>query len=299
MMFRSLILIISLCFYTYAHAQILLPDIGIPQLDVGSLLIPLAELPVDSFGIDNDLLYNNNWSSTQIRYPQSLLPSKEDTVTILLVGFNDHSFVPPVKGKVISKYGRRSGRVHTGTDIKLNSGDTVRCAFDGRVRIAKRFSGYGNVVVVRHKNGLETIYGHLKTISVQVNDTLLAGDLVGLGGRTGRATCDHLHFETRLLGEPFDSNKYIDFESFALISDKIYYKNRQIETDPVNFKSKTTRSRPGLPAGADGITEHVISKGDNLWAIAKKYSTTVNKLCAANNIKSDKVLKVGSVLLVN
>jgi murein DD-endopeptidase MepM/ murein hydrolase activator NlpD len=306
MMFRYLILAINLFFYVNLHAQPKLSDnivVNLPvqftPVKIDSLVSIAEELPFDSLIPNDAIYYKDSWSSSQIRYSQNMLPSKEDTVAITFVGLRDSPFVPPVKGKVISKYGRRSGHMHTGTDIKLNSGDTVRCAFDGRVRLAKRFSGYGNLVLVRHKNGLETIYGHLKTICVQVNDTVKAGDLIGLGGRTGRATTDHLHFETRFLGEPFDSNKYIDFETFALSSDKIYYKNRQFETDPANFKGKAGRSQSISLACVDGVPQHIICKGDNLWAIARKYRTTVNKLCLANNITRDQVLKIGSVLLIN
>jgi hypothetical protein len=189
--------------------------------------------------------------------------------------------------------------MHTGTDIRLNAGDTVRSAFDGRVRLAKRFNGYGNLVLVRHSNGLETIYAHLSKICVKVNDTVKAGDLVGLGGRTGRATCNHLHFETRLFGEPFDSGKYIDLETFALKSDKVYYKNKQFVTDLNNFKSMPLKPAGQLLASSGGASKHVIKKGDNLWTIAKSYNTTVKRLCTANKITASKTLKVGSVLRID
>jgi hypothetical protein len=206
----------------------------------------------------------------------------------------------PFKGQILSKFGWRHRRMHTGTDIRLNSGDTVRSAFDGRVRLAKSFRGYGNLVLVRHSNGLETIYAHLKAIKVKVNDTIKAGDLIGLGGRTGRATCNHLHFETRLFGEPFDSNKYIDYETYALRSDKVYYKNKQFVTDLKDLRDKPApENKLLLASGGKGSSKHVIRKGDNLWTIAKKYNTTVKKLCAANKITAQKTLKVGSVLRIN
>ena len=181
--------------------------------DADSLTSIIEDLEVDSLKSTDETFYKNIWNSNQIKYPLNTLPPKEDTISITLVGLTDLNFVPPVKGQILSKFGMRHRRMHTGTDIRLNSGDTVRSAFDGKVRLAKRFSGYGNLVLVRHNNGLETIYAHLKAIKVKVNDTIKAGDLIGLGGRTGRATCNHLHFETRLFGLPFDSNKYVDFET--------------------------------------------------------------------------------------
>jgi LysM repeat protein len=190
--------------------------------------------------------------------------------------------------------------MHTGTDIRLNSGDTVRCAFDGRVRLARKFNGYGNLVLVRHNNGLETIYAHLKAIKVKVNDTIKAGDLIGLGGRTGRATCNHLHFETRLFGEPFDSNKYIDYNTFALQSDKIYYKNKQFVTDLNDLRDKPApENKLLLASGGKGASKHVIRRGDTLSVIARKYNTTVKRLCVTNKITASKTLKVGSVLRIN
>ena len=215
-----------------------------------------------------------------------------------LVGPGESGYFHPYKGKVISKFGPRSGRMHTGTDVKLKNGDTVYCAFDGKVRLARSFSGYGKMVLVRHKNGLETIYGHLKAINVKVNDTIKAGDVIGLGGRTGRATTDHLHFETRIFGDPFDSNKYIDFETFTLRSDYIYYKNKKIAIDLDELKdSKTSSQNQNLASDSEG-GKHVIRRGDNLSSIARMYNTTVKSLCAVNNITTQTVLRVGSILII-
>lgn len=266
--------------------------------ETDSLLSTIEEIPEDSLKSLDESLYKNNWSSTQIKYPVNTLPGKNDTIIITLLGIGSTKYVQPVKGPVISKYGPRRGRMHTGTDIRLNSGDTIRNAFDGRVRVAKRFSGYGNLVLVRHNNGLETIYGHLKAISVKVNDTIKAGDLIGLGGRTGRATCNHLHFETRLFGQPFDSNKYIDFETGSLRSEKVYYANKRAEIDLHNFKKKPLPS-DGTELAAGDATKHVIRKGDNLSTIARRYHTSVKKICVANNITAQTTLKIGRVLRIN
>lgn len=296
-------LFISLFFSFYTIAQQTLPPTIEPlneNLEPDSIHNDDDALEIDSLKLKADeSFYKNIWNSTQIRYPVNTLPNKNDTVVISLIGSNDNQFVAPVKGQILSKYGIRHRRMHTGTDIRLNAGDTVRSAFDGRVRLAKRFSGYGNLVLVRHNNGLETIYAHLSKICVNVNDTVKAGDLVGLGGRTGRATCNHLHFETRLFGEPFDSNKYIDFETSTLRADKVYYKNKQFETDLNNLKNKSAQAGNQMLATDGGASKHVIRKGDNLWTIAKRYNTTVKKLCTANNITASKTLKIGSVLQIN
>jgi len=300
---KSLTLTLTIClfFSVFGFAQQSLPDTIKPKIqssEMDSLLGTIEEISEDSLQSLDESLYKNIWNTTQIKYPVNTLPNKNDTIVIGLVGNNSTKFILPVKGAIISKYGPRHGRMHTGTDIRLNSGDTVRCAFDGRVRLAKRFSGYGNLVLVRHNNGLETIYGHLKAICVKVNDTLKAGDLIGLGGRTGRATCNHLHFETRLFGQPFDSNKYIDFEIGSLRSDKVYYANKRAEIDLHNFKKKPLPS-DGAELAAGGTTKHVIRKGDNLSTIARRYHTSVRKICAANKITAQTTLKIGRVLRIN
>ncbi|MGE5394134.1 MAG: peptidoglycan DD-metalloendopeptidase family protein [Candidatus Saccharibacteria bacterium] len=332
----SLILTASLLTVTSAFALQIPKDTIVNTIENNEIdsLFADENIPNDSLISNDETLYKNIWSSTQIKYPANTLPPKDVTVTITLTEPYDHPFVNPITGKVISKFGKRGRRMHTGTDIKLNLGDSVLCAFDGKVRLAKRFNGYGNMVLVRHKNGLETLYGHLKEIKVKVNDSIKAGDLIGYGGHTGRATCDHLHFETRLFGEPFDNSKYIDFRNHSLKSNHIYYKNKQFEIDPANFGRKelpeskpviaantvsevkdttvvkeTVAEKPAAPTASTKTsskskstakaTKHVVRKGDNLWVIAKKYNTTVKKLCSVNNITAQKNLKVGSVIRIN
>ena len=296
-------LAIGMLFSLYSNAQEPTPATINPineNFQVDTLTTDGEELEIDSLKTSDETIYKNIWNSTQIKYPANTLPNKNDTIVISLLSAGDSPFVMPVKGQILSKFGIRHRRMHTGTDIRLNSGDTVRCAFDGRVRLAKKFNGYGNLVLVRHSNGLETIYAHLKTIKVKVNDTIKAGDLIGLGGRTGRATCNHLHFETRLFGEPFDPNKYIDYNTFALQADKIFYKNKQFVTDLADLRDKPApENKLLLASGGVNGSKHVIRKGDNLWTIAKKYNTTVKKLCTANKITAQKTLKVGSVIRIN
>lgn len=266
--------------------------------EMDSLLDALDEIHEDSLKSLDETLYKNIWNCTQIKYPENTLPNKCDTITIFFTNISSTGFVAPVKGKILSKFGIRHGRMHTGTDIKLNLGDSVHCAFDGRVRLAKKFSGYGNLVLVRHNNGLETIYGHLKAIKVKVNDSIKAGDLIGLGGHTGRATCDHLHFETRLFGQAFDSNKYIDYDTFTLKTDKIYYANKRFEVDKSNFKKKPSAAEAEILA-VEATRKHVIRQGDTLSTIARKYHTSVNKICANNRITTKTTLKVGRVLKIS
>lgn len=242
-----------------------------------------------------DSLYQSTWSRVNITYSSVKLPARKDTLQIVLRPLPETGFVSPIKGKVISGFGTARRPGHTGADIKLNSGDTVRCAFDGQVRLAKRFSGYGNLVLVRHNNGMETIYAHLLQMNVKENQWLKSGDLIGLGGRTGRATTNHLHFETRLLGQPFNPEKLINFETGQLLCDSFYFHGSRVATQLADLrKNKKTEY-----AIVDGETvSYSIRRGDTLTSIARKFGTTVKNICLLNNISSQKILKIGAKLIV-
>ena len=211
----------------------------------------------------------------------------------------------PVEGDFLSPFGHRGRRVHAGVDIKLEAGDPVSCAFDGVVRMARRYSGYGNCVVVRHYNGIETLYGHLSKISVKVNQQVKAGDIIGLGGHTGRASCNHLHFETRFQGKAFNPKQLIDFNTYNLLADtfmvtKATYglsrdyipsaSNEIIATNNDSIKHNAKSSKPKK--------YHTIKSGDTLGALSLKYGTSVKQLCSINGIKPTKTLKLGTKLRV-
>jgi len=189
-------------------------------------------------------LYGGKWYNTDVRISSDKLFDKNETYVLPLLNETENSFVFPYKGKVISKFGYRGGRVHTGTDIKLNLNDQVYVAFDGVVRMAKRYGGYGNIVVVRHYNGLESVYSHLSKINVNVNQKVNAGDIIGLGGRTGRATTCHLHFELRFLGNPFNVEKLLDFDNFTLKTDTLVIdKNTFLKTKKFVYKKNKKGKR--------------------------------------------------------
>jgi len=123
---------------------------------------------------------------------------------------------PLPSGKVISGYGRRDGRTHTGTDIKTRPNDDILAAFDGRVVFAGKYGGYGNLIRIEHPCGLETYYSHNSKNLVSVGDSVRAGQRIALTGRTGRASTEHLHFETRKKGRYIDSNKFFDHQQHTI-----------------------------------------------------------------------------------
>jgi len=186
---------------------------------------------------------------------------------------------------VTSPYGWRRYRMHKGTDIKVQVGDSIRAAWDGQVRIVGWDPrGYGYYVVIRHDNGLETIYGHLSRPISDEYERVKAGDVVGLGGNTGRSTGSHLHFEIRYLGEAMNPANFIDFATGEL---------RNKEEYVIGIKAmKQARAEQAA------MKYHKVRSGDTLSGIARKYGTTVKKLCQLNKIKETKVLQIGQKIRV-
>lgn len=159
-------------------------------------------------------------------------------------------FMFPHQGKVNSTFGWRRGRVHSGIDLQIQSGDSIVAAFDGVVRVSKYDRGYGNFVIIRHFNGLETLYGHLKKRDVFAGDTVYAGDLLGLGGSTGRSTGAHLHFETRFLGRPINPELLFDFEQRNLKTDTVTLHGGSFDVPNAqksinHFRKKKKRGKKG------------------------------------------------------
>jgi murein DD-endopeptidase MepM/ murein hydrolase activator NlpD len=179
----------------------------------------------------SDKLYQNYWDHVNIWYNSLSKELVPDTLILDIFphGYHSFAFPTPTSNKVISRFGKRGSRFHSGTDIKINHNDTILAAFDGKVRLSRWFYGYGYVVAIRHYNGLETISGHLSKILVKENQWVKAGSPIGLGGQTGRATTAHLHFETRILGIPINSEEYIDFEKGELKANVLYFNKEKRE----------------------------------------------------------------------
>jgi murein DD-endopeptidase MepM/ murein hydrolase activator NlpD len=203
---------------------------------------------------------------------QNLFPSMNERKftqeKIMLTGNKQGDFYFPVPGKINSPFGWRDKRMHKGTDLNLVKGEPVHAAFDGVVRIAKKHGGFGNVVIIRHYNGVETLYGHLSKFKVKPGQTVLSGQVIGLGGNTGKSTGAHLHFEIRFKGNAVDPRSVIDFENQNLLSDEIIIKNK------------------GEYCGAypSKMVVYTINKGDTLARVAKKYGISIAKLKALNSL---------------
>lgn len=167
--------------------------------------------------------------------PYRFLTLPQDTrVNINLLG-EDCDFSLPLNAPLTSHFGRRWGRPHQGIDLDLRNGDSVATVFDGVVRLSQYYYGYGNLIIIRHYNGLETCYAHLSERYSKVGDLVNAGECIGLGGSTGHSTGSHLHFEVRYMGKPLDPERIIDFKNAQLKTDILHLK-------PKFFKTFTCKS---------------------------------------------------------
>lgn len=224
-------------------------------------------------------------------------------------------FCMPTQSRVVtSNFGYRAqfGRSHKGMDIKVYIGDTIRAAFSGKVRIVRyERGGYGKYIVIRHNNGLETIYGHLSAQLVEENQDVRAGEVIGLGGNTGRSTGSHLHFETRLCGVALNPALMFDFRNQDVVGDyydfnRNTYENEGIAANSVRGKvGNGGYTREQVNGGSVGRYEasasgeklyHKVKYGETLNSIAEKRGVSVEKICHLNGYKKDKKLTPGQII---
>ena len=245
--------------------------------------------------------WSNKYAHRATELPDSFLINLKD-------------FCMPTTSKVItSNFGRRWGRMHKGIDVKVYIGDTIRAAFDGKVRIVKyEARGYGNYVVIRHYTGLETLYGHMSKHLVKENQIVKAGDAIGLGGNTGRSTGSHLHFETRLCGVALNPALMFDFRNQDVTGDTYLFRKdtnsresaqanelRGKNSNELASADENTSSKESAKASAgssNDVRYHKVKKGETLSSIAKKRGTTVSKLCKLNHISKRMRIRPGQIL---
>lgn len=249
----------------------------------------------------NDLYAS--WDTATI-HPYSFAQSfKKDSASIVFTEPTDCGFILPFNGNVTSEFGWRKKRPHYGTDIDLETGDTVGAAFDGMVRIAKLNRSYGNVVIIRHKNGLETVYAHLSKILVEAGQNVEAGQIIGLGGNTGHSFGSHLHFEMRYLGQAIDAEDFIDFEKGILKNNHVVLTKSDVDT---KYDLRALHSRQKRDLNLSRVTAsnskrgkiYKVRKGDTIAKIARRNHTTIKAICKKNHIKQNKALRLGQKLKV-
>lgn len=229
-----------------------------------------------------DDIYNNIWTSERLNPYKIPIDSLPDTVRI-----DCRNFKVPVPGIITSDFGPRRYRYHFGTDLRINVGDSVVAAFSGKIRIIDyEARGYGHYIVIRHENGLETVYAHLSQVLVHLDQYVKAGELIALGGNTGRSTGPHLHFEMRYLGNALNPASIVNFytgkvhnDIYQITKRKSFYYQQEVKV-------------------IHAAKFYTVRKGDTLSHIAIRNGVSVKSICKLNGIKANKKLKPGQRLRV-
>jgi murein DD-endopeptidase MepM/ murein hydrolase activator NlpD len=301
-----------------AAVPVLGQDLLARQAPVDRRAKVLDSIEVKSFADRENLrspaaqIYGDEWDNTYAHRTTEL----PDSFVINL----RHFCMPTPSRVVTSNFGSRWGRSHKGLDIKVYIGDTIRAAFSGKVRIVRyEGGGYGNYIVIRHPNGLETIYGHLSKQLVKENETVRAGEPIGLGGNTGRSTGSHLHFETRLCGVALNPALFFDFRNQDVTGDQFLF----TKANYANESALATRERGKIGNGGYsrddiygevGTDEEPVStamrnmanapervyykvvNGDTLESVAKKCGVSVDTLCRLNGYRKNQRIRPGQII---
>lgn len=262
--------------------------------DANLAIVKYGNIPASTFyeDFDESIIFQ---ISNELDFPESQLITIE----------NDSlgTYHQPKIGQINSKFGWRDGRMHKGIDINLNRGDAVVSAFDGMVRIAQAKGAFGNVVIIRHYNGLETVYAHLSKILVEAGQTVEAGQIIGLGGNTGHSFGAHLHFEMRYLGQAIDAEDFVDFQKGILKNNTVLITKADVET---KYDLRALHSRQKRDLNTTRVTAtsskygkiYKVKKGDTLGRIAQRNHTTIKSICKKNGIKQTKALQLGQKLKI-
>ncbi|WP_411767580.1 peptidoglycan DD-metalloendopeptidase family protein [Winogradskyella sp. A3E31] len=263
--------------------------------EIGPLVIPVKEkdTSVDITSEYWDTTVFNPYKEALVKYP-------------IKIEFNDSVYVSPITRKkvITSRYGWRRGRPHKGIDIDLITGDSVVSMLDGIVRFAKYSYGHGNTVVVRHYNGLETVYAHLSKIKVKPNDSVKAGDLLGKGGNTGRSTGSHLHLVANYKGNFIHPEYLFDFsEDNGIRASEIWitrkHTNPQLHSAYRLSKFDILDNEElALANLLPKLTYYTVKPGDTLSRISRRNNVSIAALCKTNKISRSSVIKVGQKILI-
>ena len=234
----------------------------------------------EAYIIPSDDMYPT-WSNSVVHY-NSAMP---DSFRIDLRNY----VMPTPNTKITDIFGYRPNRrrVHQGLDIKVQTGDTIYAAFDGKVRVTSyQRRGYGHYIVIRHNNGIETLYAHLSKKLVKANQNVKAGDPIGLGGNTGRSSGSHLHFETILMGKSLDPALMFDFKNQSMTGEHYMYRkpgSKYIENGKVKIAGPEKKY-------------HKVKSGDTIEKIARKYGVSQKRIFELNGLKSNSIIRPGQTL---
>jgi len=235
-------------------------------------------------------LYQNLWDTLYIRSEKIEIPFFDDQIKIMLLQEGNTPFAFPISGIVSMGFVKNKGRQHAGVDFTVKKSEPVVSCFDGAVRIAKKFTEYGNTVIIRHYNGLETVYARLDNVNVVTGQRVKAGEVIGYIGDINNV----LHFETRFLNEFFNPEKVINFSERKLQSNMLILTPNDFISVPVATVKQGEEEKGEKEKGEKEVSKttmeyHTVQKGDTIYKICAKYNISEQQLRALNNIKGDKI----------
>jgi murein DD-endopeptidase MepM/ murein hydrolase activator NlpD len=250
-----------------------------------------------------DPSFRHPWSNDVCFTSRNDMSKLKDTLWLCVNDEYDQNFHMPAPGIVTSRYGPRNGRNHNGIDIDLETGDTVYATWSGKVRYAKyNDGGFGNLVIIRHPNGLETLYAHLSKFLVYPDQDIVAGEPIGLGGNTGHSYGSHLHFEIRFYDAPMNPEEIIDFSARGLKNENLFVHKGLFRpgAKPSDYYEDhpTEVVQTPVVVRTPQVRYYKVRPGDTLTEIAARNNTTVTKICQLNGIKPTTVLQLGRSLRV-
>lgn len=231
--------------------------------------------------------YYSIWNSNYINPYRRDAKKFRDTIDIKLYDVDRGQLwsTPLANNLKTSNFGYRWGRFHHGVDLNLKIGTPIYTVFDGIVRISAYGMGFGNYVVIRHYNGLETLYGHMSMRKVEVGQVVKAGQLIGIGGSTGWSTGPHLHFEVRYQGNSIDPLLIFDFSK-----KKNQVFSQKFTLLPEHFWHLGNKTRKRI--------YHQVKYGDTLYSISRKYRIPIWTLARQNKLHYKSPLRVGQRLII-
>lgn len=292
-----------ICMYMNGYSQTI--DLSLIKLDTLAFNTEVDSLLPTTSKTDSLLslsVMTENWDSSIFN------PYKKHTQTFPFeIKFEDSIYTSPIDRKkvITSRYGWRNRRAHKGIDIDLVTGDNVMAIFDGKVRAVKTFPGLGRTVVVRHYNGLETVYGHLSKQVVKVNDVVTKGTVIGKGGNTGNSRGSHLHLVVTYKGVSINPEYLFDFGEDNLIRGEDIWVTRRWVTPYLHSSRRqsnilvATTEEEALQNEEEQKKIYIVRKGDTLSKIANKHHTSITAICRENSIKKTSTLRIGQQLVVN
>ncbi len=250
-----------------------------------------------------DPSFRHPWSNDVCFTSRNDMSKLKDTLWLCVNDEYDQNFHMPAPGIVTSRYGPRNGRNHNGIDIDLETGDTVYATWSGKVRYAKyNDGGFGNLVIIRHPNGLETLYAHLSKFLVYPDQDIVAGEPIGLGGNTGHSYGSHLHFEIRFYDAPMNPEEIINFTEKGLKNENLFVHKGLFRpgAKPSDYYEDHPNEVVQTPVvvRTPQVRYYKVRPGDTLTEIAARNNTTVTKICQLNGIKPTTVLQLGRSLRV-